>query len=57
MPLISVLGRQRQVGLCKFEAGLVYEACSRQTDRAVEQGNLVSKKKKKRKGKRLRGES
>jgi hypothetical protein len=57
MPLISVLGRQRQVGLCKFEAGLVYEACSRQTDRAVEQGNLVSKKKKKSKGKRLRGES
>ena len=29
MPLIPALGRQRQMDLCEFEAGLVYRASSR----------------------------
>ena len=49
-PLISALGRQKQVGLCEFEAGLVYKMSSR-TARAT-QRNLVLRKKKKKKKKR-----
>ena len=48
-PLISALGRQKQVGLCEFEAGLVYKMSSR-TARAT-QRNLVLRKKKKKKKK------
>jgi hypothetical protein len=30
MPLVTALGRQRQVGLCEFEASLVYKTSLRQ---------------------------
>ena len=42
MPLIPALGSQRQVGLCKFGASLVYGVSSR-TARIVIQRNTVSK--------------
>ena len=42
MPLIPVLGRQRQVGHCEFEASLVYRTSSR-TVQAILQRNPVSK--------------
>ena len=42
VPLITELGRQRQVDLCEFETSLVYRARSR-TARAVTQRNPVSK--------------
>ena len=35
MPLISVLGRQRQADLCEFEASVFYRATSR-TARAIQ---------------------
>ena len=44
MPLIPALGRQRQVGLCEFEASLVYIVSSR-TVKAVTQRKPVLKKK------------
>ena len=43
MPLIPALRKQRQMGLCEFEASLVYRASSR-TVRAT-QRNPVSKNK------------
>ena len=44
--LIPALRRQRQVGLCKFKASLVYKVSSR-TARAVTQRNPIKTKKKK----------
>ena len=44
MPLITALGRQRQVDLCKIKDSLVYIGSSRLA-RGI-QRNLVSKKKK-----------
>ena len=43
MPLIPAIRRQRQVGLCEFEASLVYRVSSR-TDSIVT-GNPVSRNK------------
>jgi hypothetical protein len=42
-PLISVLKRQRQVGLCEFEANLVYIASSR-TEAYIERPCLKTNK-------------
>jgi hypothetical protein len=44
MPLILELGRQKQKGLCEFEASLVYRASSR-TARARERNLLLKKQK------------
>ena len=43
MPLVSALGRQRQVDLCEFKASLVYRLSSRTT--RVTQKNPVLKNK------------
>jgi hypothetical protein len=45
MPSIPVLGRQKLVDLCEFEASLVYRVSSR-TASAVTQRNPASKKQK-----------
>ena len=47
MPLIPALGRQRQVGICEFEASLVYRVSSRASK--ATQGNNVIENKKERK--------
>jgi hypothetical protein len=52
MPVILALGRQRQVGLCKFQASLVYRASFR-TARAT-QGRLYTLTKKKKKSRKKR---
>jgi len=52
MSLIPVLGRQRQVDLCEFEASLLYRMSSK-TARTT-QRNPVSKKKLRRRRKRRR---
>ena len=41
MPLIPVLGRQRQVDLCEFMANLVYRASSRTGSKATEKPCLT----------------
>jgi hypothetical protein len=43
MPLIPAFGRQRQAGLCEFEASLVYRASSRTSEPT--QRNPVSRNK------------
>jgi hypothetical protein len=47
IPLIPALGRQRQVGVCEFEASLVYRVSSRASK--ATQGNNVIENKKERK--------
>ena len=57
MPLISVLGRQKQVYLCEFRASLVYRVSFR-TARVITQRNSVLKNQKgKRKKERRKKES
>jgi hypothetical protein len=43
IPLIPALGRERQVGLCEFEASVVYKVSFRLA-RAVNQRNSVWKR-------------
>lgn len=43
-PLISALGRQRQVNLCEFEASLVYRASSRIGFKATQRNPMLEKK-------------
>ena len=51
MPLIPVLRKQRQMGLCEFKAILVYNVSSR-TAMDVIQRNPVSKNKRRKKRKK-----
>ena len=44
MPVISVLGRQRQAGLCEFKASLVYRSSSR-TVRATQRDPVLKHQK------------
>ena len=50
MPLIPAFGKQRQAGVCEFEAILFYKGSSR-TARAVIQKDPISKAKRPKKGK------
>ena len=49
MPLIVVLGRQRQVGLCEFEVGLVYISKFQDSQDCIERPCLKNKPKRSKK--------
>jgi hypothetical protein len=47
MPLIPALRRQRQVGICDFQANLIHKASSRTAMALLHRETLSQKKKKK----------
>ena len=53
MPLISALGRQRQVDLWEFEASLIYRMGSRTGSKATEKPCFKKSKQKRKKGVRV----